>query len=105
MIGHAVGFVPRGRSLRRELPRDWRWPGTGRSIRHPEFPAGSQGIPAYRGTALSKVDQHDTDIRLNDCLVTDGPGCLRVLAQPSGFGFLLFIAVVLTAGGIADLAS
>ncbi|MFJ3272417.1 MULTISPECIES: hypothetical protein [unclassified Streptomyces] len=51
------------------------------------------------------MDQHDTDIRLNDCLATDGPGCLRVLAQPSDFGFLLFTAVVLTAGGIADLAS
>ncbi|MFB9576217.1 hypothetical protein [Streptomyces yanii] len=36
---------------------------------------------------------------------TDRPGCLRVLAQPSCFGFLLFIAVLLAAGGIADLAS
>ncbi|MFE7332582.1 hypothetical protein ACFU8W_48650 [Streptomyces sp. NPDC057565] len=51
------------------------------------------------------MDQHDIDIRVDDCLVTDRPGCLRVLAQPSCFGFLLFIAVLLAAGGIADLAS
>ncbi|MFF0400935.1 hypothetical protein ACFYSJ_35185 [Streptomyces sp. NPDC005248] len=51
------------------------------------------------------MDQYETDTRLNDCLVTDRPGCLRVLAQPSCFGFLLFIAVLLAAGGIADLLS
>ncbi|MGW3736699.1 hypothetical protein [Streptomyces sp. NPDC005148] len=51
------------------------------------------------------MDQHDTETRLDDFLVADGPGCLRVLAQPSCFGFLLFIAVLLAAGGIADLVS
>lgn len=51
------------------------------------------------------MDQHDTDISVADCLVAEGPGCLRVLAQPSCFGFLLFIAVLLAVGGIADLVS
>ncbi|MFF7579155.1 hypothetical protein ACFZBE_29895 [Streptomyces sp. NPDC008061] len=51
------------------------------------------------------MDQYDTVTRLSDWLVTDRPGCLRVLAQPSCFGFLLFIAVLLAAGGIADLLS
>lgn len=54
----------------------------------------------------SQEEARSPDIDSADnCLVTDRPGCLHVLAQPSCFGFLLFVAVLLAAGGIADLAS
>ncbi|MFF1897436.1 TetR/AcrR family transcriptional regulator [Streptomyces sp. NPDC058206] len=89
-------------------PEDPFWRGltdtSGRSIHRPECRPRARASRRYRGTALPKVDQHDTD-GVHDCLVTDRPGCLRVLAQPSCFGFLLFIAVLLAAGGIANLLS
>lgn len=50
------------------------------------------------------MHDHDADTR-TAVLVTEHQGCLCVLAQPSCFGFLLFIAVLLAAGGLADLLS